>query len=907
MYKLKIFISSSVDDDGDNIFSELRKKIKRDLEEIKLFNVYIYEKGYGTSKNVVDDYLDEIYDSHLCLFLINSAESIPDGVKKEIDHAEKYRKPQIYIFNHENAKQESPLEKELKNSDGSRIKIINSFHEYYNESIESVKSEIVKIYKDYSYGRLIRLKDGEESSIELKLALTETKLEKSYVRGFYETLKRISKFMGTKPLNFREMISNSLDKHTKNFFEVLIRNKSIEEFNTNFYLDELKKWHNENTFEVIKYRWKAIEYYYSSNLEKCIENLNVAYEKAKEYKIAPWLMQDILIDLRNKKYLFDDNKNIFDTKSTPQKFLNETKEVLTYPVIDRLGKNLLVRIEKKRKDILFKKPHSTTYDNIVSEYADMLTSMFVVAAHYGSLTQLELVINNLQYIYFHLTEIYSNWEFRVMLLKTTTYLTNKKDLERILRKYNSIFIKISSRDVEEIISFAKRHPNQITSKKNELLVLSYMGYYLKDDIYKKYIEQIEIDFNIWLEDSKKNVILGDYYLNLAKDNIERLNQNKIVQYANIIYISPLKRFYDETLEVLKNVDFQFVEKIVITNLIENLSNIAENKQIDRYDYLRIILVKLHQVMVEKKPIDDIANKHLSNIHLDFYKNETSDSQKDPYKLFLNCIEILQESNVQAKADGIYSESGYNYYSIIKAVLLQLINIPSGDIDKLLELLVQIVIHDNQGPDAKVNAFQLLIYLKNNDYRFSNQKCYYKEILKNDSNVLNTHDSFMFNHSKFVINFNYFLYRSMFNNYHYHHEQEFISKILNATETDKLEISKAIRNYLYGNKSDISPGIISLLFILKSDQSEQVRANSIFALMYYIKSHGDDKENILIEISKTMDNETTLIKNIILRNLGIIKEKNLEIAKYILQKGRLDEHYIIRKQANLLKEELNEKL
>src|SRR5690625_6820162 len=92
MYKLKIFISSSVDGDGDNIFSELRKKIKRDLEEIKLFNVYIYEKGYGTSKNVVDDYLDEIYDSHLCLFLINSAESIPDGVKKEIDHAEKYRR-----------------------------------------------------------------------------------------------------------------------------------------------------------------------------------------------------------------------------------------------------------------------------------------------------------------------------------------------------------------------------------------------------------------------------------------------------------------------------------------------------------------------------------------------------------------------------------------------------------------------------------------------------------------------------------------------------------------------------------------------------------------------------------------------------------------------------------------------
>lgn len=905
MYKLKIFISSSVDEGSDNIFSKLRKKLKRDLEKIELFNVYIYEKGYGTSKNVVDDYLDEIYDSHLCLFLINSAEGTPDGVKKEIDYAAKYKKPQIYIFNHENTMQETPLEKELKTSDGSRIKIINSFHDYYDESIDSVKSEIVKMYKDYSHGRLIRNQEEKQSSIELKLALTETKLEKSYINGFNETKKHICAFMGTKSINFEEMTSNNLDQHTIKFFDVLVRNRDIEEFNTTFYLDELKKWHSEEVFEVVRIRWKAIEYYYSGRLEKCIENLNIAYEKAKGNKIAPWLIQDILIDLRNKNYLSNNNKNKIDPKSTSQKLLTQTKEILTYPVIDRLSKQLVERMEIKRKDTLFQKPHSTTYDNILAEYAEMLTSIYIVAAHYGSLTHLELIINYLKEIYFHLVEIYSDWEFKVMLLKTTAYLTNKKDLEKILREYNNIYTKISSNDVEEILSFVNKHPNFITSKKNNLLILSHMGYYLNDDSYKKYVEHIEQDFNSWLEDTNKNVLLGNYYFKFAKDNIERLNPTKVVQYANAIYSTSLRRFYDESLEVLKRVNYKLVETEELTNLIYNLKIAAENQSLHRYDYLRVVLTKFHQITTEKQLIDDIANKFLPEIEIEFYNNGIFKHKADPYKLLIESIESLEQSNAQSTVGEIYTISGYDYFSIIKTILLQLKDLPLKDIKRLLDLLFQIIIHENQEPDAKVSAFQLLIYLKNNDERFLSQEYYCEDILKNDQKVLNTRDSFMFNHSSLVINFNYYLFKSMFNKGHNHSEHYFIGEIISASETERLDISKAIRIYVYGNKSEMNDFIISLLFILKADKNEQIRANSVLALIYFIKNHGNSNENILIEISKMMDSETTLIKSIILRNINAIKEKKLEIAKYILQKGRIDDHYIIRKQTNSIIETFTE--
>lgn len=218
MYKLKVFISSAVDKEGVNLFSEMRKRIKDELEDLGIFNVYIYEEGFGTSKNVVDDYLDEIADSHVCLFLINSADDVPDGVQKEINEARKLNKPQIYIFNHAHAKVETALEKELKNPQGSRIKMVDTFKGFYNESIESIKSEVVKIYKDYSSGRLVNGKlDEEQSSIDLKLSLTGTHLKKSYITGFSETRKSFCAFFDTEDRSFDGDSSNNLDKYTKGF------------------------------------------------------------------------------------------------------------------------------------------------------------------------------------------------------------------------------------------------------------------------------------------------------------------------------------------------------------------------------------------------------------------------------------------------------------------------------------------------------------------------------------------------------------------------------------------------------------------------------------------------------------------------------------------------------------------
>lgn len=80
----------------------------------------------------------------------------------------------------------------------------------------------------------------------------------------------------------------------------------------------------------------------------------------------------------------------------------------------------------------------------------------------------------------------------------------------------------------------------------------------------------------------------------------------------------------------------------------------------------------------------------------------------------------------------------------------------------------------------------------------------------------------------------------------------------------LGVSIAIRNYLNGNKSEINPIVFHLLFILKPDNHEQVRVNN---------------RNYLGHINK-------------------IKYIYPEIDQYIVQKGRVVSHYLIRQRAQI---------
>src|SRR5699024_11370282 len=113
------------------------------------------------------------------------------------------------------------------------------------------------------------------------------------------------------------------------------------------------------------------------------------------------------------------------------------------------------------------------------------------------------------------------------------YLTDKKDLELVLMKFNKKFNRISSKDALEIIEFVKRSPHPLIANKNILLALAKLGYFLEENKFNTYLKEVKREFQNWIDDEYRNVRLGDYYLNFFESNIERISQELIVNYINM--------------------------------------------------------------------------------------------------------------------------------------------------------------------------------------------------------------------------------------------------------------------------------------------------------------------------------------------------------------------------------------
>ena len=133
--------------------------------------------------------------------------------------------------------------------------------------------------------------------------------------------------------------TSKIDEWAEHFLTILFDSKSIKDFNTSMFLEDLKEIQDETYFNVVNLRWMAIQSYFLNDIPKCIDHLKKACNLAKQNSQPTWIIQDILIDLRNQQLTLDTINNQY-TKSLAQEELNEIDEKLYYPVLDRINESL---------------------------------------------------------------------------------------------------------------------------------------------------------------------------------------------------------------------------------------------------------------------------------------------------------------------------------------------------------------------------------------------------------------------------------------------------------------------------------------------------------------------------------------------------------------------------------------
>ena len=110
--KIRVFISSKCDKAGEiPKYDPIRAELKQVIEKTGLANVYTFEDEGASTLSASNHYTFALEDSDVCIFLIDNADGIPEGVQAEINVVQKNNIKALYYFCDENKKEKLHLKK----------------------------------------------------------------------------------------------------------------------------------------------------------------------------------------------------------------------------------------------------------------------------------------------------------------------------------------------------------------------------------------------------------------------------------------------------------------------------------------------------------------------------------------------------------------------------------------------------------------------------------------------------------------------------------------------------------------------------------------------------------------------------------------------------------------------------
>ena len=406
-HKIKVFISSQHGDNGK--YDCVRSQLKKTIEETGLADVYMFEQEAASTLTVRKHFSWGLEDSDLCIFLIDNADGVSSGVQKEIDIVKHYNKKALYYFCDETSQEKTAIEQSLVNSLYAKSKTVHRFEDLSQNGAQALIDDISYIYHHYCQGRLLPKEDEEENRTrDLNLNNISDHRIVTAPKSVVKNIDKCKEYIHNLVFGYSrgyisdentEAKTSELDEWGNEFLKVLFGDKTIKSFNTEMFLEALAEEQDKDYHSLVCRRWKAIQAYYFGKVDGAIKLLEGALRQAKDQSKPDWVIQDILIDLRNLQWVSNTEHNCF-FESEAQKELNEFQEELYYPSLDRIHNSLqgkyIAGLYKKK----IESPYSVALGNNFNHYVELLASSFIVSVYNGSLTHILLFMRNLEILYF---------------------------------------------------------------------------------------------------------------------------------------------------------------------------------------------------------------------------------------------------------------------------------------------------------------------------------------------------------------------------------------------------------------------------------------------------------------------------------------------------------------------------
>ena len=876
-----VFISSKC----DGKYREMRKRLSKLINDSPLMNSICYEEEGSRSVKSEEFYVNHVKSCDVCLIIIDNEDGISPSVLKEIDTAKKHNKKCLYFFCTENSSEKTQLQEDL--SAKEKYSDIPVFDQIPEKVIESIAGDIIYYYR-YRNSDTVDYKISDINTDKYSSTILDISKESKVLCEYLFKVFQLN-------LSHDENKISNIEQEIIKFFQFVFNKHKFLEINFDILEEYFVSKTEEELKEILTQRFNALKLYFRGDLNGAISILSDSLVKATDdVNIPKWIVNNIAIDLRNVQNEKGNYENRWPILNTGQEYINKSKEPLYFPLLDRREKMFFEQIDKFQADNLYSESVKS-YNLFNIGLFQWISESFVLSLGYASITHIQHAKNLMKVLLRTLVEMYDGYEFKKELF-VLAVTSSDKELANFLLKSKQIIGTITSEEIEYTIGLIRNIDFFNNRLRSQCYLLHHFSDYINDSIIVSFLMEFKGEVIKWLNQDNRELNLEKPIFDALKKVITRFNYEDTIVILNIIFEKKLIRFYDSAFSLLCRMDYRWLtnqtqKKVGNYFIFKNneyqldaygsysnaLINYIRNSSIDNTNLLRYI-EENNSVLMEK-------------INLELEHNTVPEKYIDKY------IEDIISYNRTQGENGIFTFSAVNnFQTIFNIIKIDNVKLSEEIFNRLIDVCKQTIISDNQILSDKYSSFNLLFQIYFSQIRDHNWSKLI-DVLQSNRNTLLVHSDFT-DENPIILSIQLNVMKSIFDgNYNL-----VINDILKLSDENIFEIKRVISFLQTIFEFDkFSPNGEFIMFCtyfclnMTKHYSRNIKMNATDLLIKLTK-YEIVNQIILNQLSNMMDNSNSDIKLVIVKNIDKIIS-NGDYKEYIIEKARLDNHYLVIKYAN----------
>lgn len=901
-HKIHVFISSKC----GGKYTIARKALQELLLSTGLTEVYLFESEAGSSQDTVSAYLEYIDESNLCVFLVDNDDGITDAVLSEQKRAKEKGLKLIYIFCDETNQTPTAMQQEIKQSLSEKYVIVHEFSDIVTSAYESVIQDVVSFYKKKLPINGSEKINAKEETVSKSVSMDPYIIPKNEFLGFELTKNEILKLITHKSGNIAT--PSITDKYMLKFLQFVLKKTTFDINNFDSLVKNIISLQSKSLTSFLNYRFSAIKFYYEGQLKECINKLSNAIDEATTNdKIPNWLANDVAIDIRNITIILNEteNQHIDSAEISGQKFIDENPETVYYPLLDRKTSSFYKEINEQYFYHETISPYTTSFGGLESIFNN-IAETFCIAVMNGSITNIEFLREYLISALLMVCNYYNDHDVYLELLRLLIVNRNENIIEKLVRIYNVPCDIVNKNDIELILNSISNISYTYKQIMSKCLLMKYFGYYFSDKDYTTVSSELFEYSNNWITNNKRIPNMGNYLFDFMGENTYRLNGNNIISFVIKIFKNELRYWYNDCCQLIRKVNFKNVmdeKQLVLRNILVDIVNNSEIRNNIHYLDYAIISFCLNTT-VDTEPIKIALKTQMPKFYSTTYDLEiNSKSYEDNCCHIERYLEMAHKHNEAQGKSGRYIGYAFEPYMIIQNIIdFNNVELTNDKLEDIIEIIKETLATESQTIAAKINAIQLLMFLQHRFINYPHWDNLKFELIKFSSTYSKGHEiGFFEKDSQQTLLFAFSLLLECFGQ---REEENLIEYIFTSINNDNYEIIKALQlleNFLIDiNNSTVGNSLINAVthysILMSTNKERDIKFYAIKSLI--LLTHFDyQRDLVLKQLSRLMDTGSAEIKISIISRVKELKSHDRRFIDYILQKGKVDNNYLVRHIAN----------